>query len=68
MSVPHTASIEGSFDPYDTDSGEVRVARDDEEPSRQTLYLDAPGMGVDERTTYWLTADADDFCDLSAMR
>jgi len=68
MSAPHSTSLDGSFEPLDRDSGEVRVARDEDAPSRQTLYLDAPGMGVDERTTYWLTAATADFCDLHEMR
>ena len=68
MSAPHTASVEGAFDPLDTDAGAVGVVRDEDNPSRQTMFLDAPGMSVDERATHWLTADVDDFCDLNAMR
>lgn len=67
MSAPHSASAEGAFDPLDPTTGQVRVVRD-EESSRQTLYLDAPGMTDDERSTHWLTADEADFCTLSGMR
>lgn len=68
MSAPHTASVEGTFDPFDRDAGQVCVARDEDSPSRQTLFLDAPGMSMDERSTYWLTADVSDFCNLTEMR
>jgi len=68
MSAPHTASAEGSFDPLDTDAGQVRVARDEDTPTRQTLFLDAPGMSLDERATYWFTADVSDFRSLDEMR
>lgn len=67
MSAPHTEPVDGSFDPMDKTAGHVDVASA-ADGSEQTLYLDAPGMNADERSTYWLTAAVEDFCDLAEMR
>lgn len=68
MSAPHSAAVEGTFDPFDTETGHVRLVTDEDTPSRQTMYLDAPGMSVDERSTHWLTADCGDFVSLEEMK
>jgi hypothetical protein len=65
MSGLHRARREGSFSINDRTEGAVRVAEDGD---RRTLYLDAPGMTDDDRASYWLSADDDDFCDLDSMR
>ncbi|MEF8882547.1 MAG: hypothetical protein V5A34_08505 [Halapricum sp.] len=65
MSGIHHAPQDGSFDSEGASTGTVRVARDGD---RVTLYLDAPGMSDDDRSTHWLTADAESFCDLGEMR
>ena len=65
MSEIHHAPQEGSFESEQQSSGAVRVVRDGD---RVTLFLDAPGMSDDARSTHWLTADVGDFYDLEAMR
>jgi len=65
MSEIHHAPQEGSFESEQQSAGAVRVVRDG---SRATLYLDAPGMSDDARSTHWISADASDFCDLDKMR
>ena len=65
MSGIHHAPQDGSFDTESASSGAVRVVRDGD---RATLYLDAPGMSDDDRSTHWLTADTDSFRDVEAMR
>jgi hypothetical protein len=65
MSRIHHAPQEGSFESERCSAGAVRVVRDGD---RATLYLDAPGMSDDDRSTHWLSADAEDFRDLDEMR
>jgi len=65
MGEIHHAPQDGSFDSESVSTGTVRVARDGD---RVTLYLDAPGMNDDERSTHWLTAAAVDFRSLEDMR
>lgn len=64
MSEIHHAPQEGSFE-SEQSTGTVRVVRDGDQA---TLYLDAPGMSDDARSTHWLTADVEDVCDLTEMR
>lgn len=64
MSEIHHAPQEGSFE-SEQSAGAVRVVRDG---GRATLFLDAPGMSDDARSTHWLTADVEDFRDLAEMR
>lgn len=65
MSGIHRAPQEGSFESEQRSAGAVRVVHDG---GRATLYLDAPGMSDDARSTHWLSADTGDFCDLESMR
>jgi len=65
MGEIHHAPQDGSFDSESVSTGTVRVVRDGD---RVTLYLDAPGMSDDDRSTHWLTADAEAFCSLEEMR
>lgn len=65
MSGIHHAPQEGSFESEQRSTGAVRVVHDG---GRATLYLDAPGMSDDARSTHWLSADAEDFYNLEAMR
>lgn len=65
MSGIHHAPQDGSFDIECRSAGAVRVVRDG---SRATMYLDAPGMSDDDRSTHWLSADVEDFCALDEMR
>jgi hypothetical protein len=64
MSEIHHAPQEGSFE-SEQSTGAVRVVH---EGDHATLYLDAPGMSDDARSTHWLSADTGDFCDLEEMR
>lgn len=65
MSGIHHAPQDGSFDSESGSSGAVRVVRDG---GRATLYLDAPGMSDDARSTHWLTVDGETLRDLEEMR